>query len=189
MCSRQRDCQIICEADTNEIEGVKYNWPEILAGSVATITCPNNDKVNVSRNCSIEGEWLSFEKTVCGVVFEQLIKLNNTFNNVRILIALTFNVHVYTCTIIIILSSFPLFCFSSFLCYSLSSSHNTQKLTSGNYESAVSMLSQGLKQSKNNTVEQNAAVLKSTAEYLMQLSMFVNTSMVEITTAVSKLNE
>ena len=64
-----------------------------------------------------------------------------------------------------------------------------QKLTSGTYESAVSMLSEALKQSENNAVEQNGAVLKNTAEYLTLLSMFVNTSMVEITTAVSKLNE
>ena len=83
MCSIQRDCQIFCEAETNYTEsGTTYNWPETLAELVATITCPHNDQFSINRSCSVEGEWLSFDEKVCGVVFGQLIRLNETFNNV-----------------------------------------------------------------------------------------------------------
>ena len=77
------DCQLFCEAEVNVTDsGTTYNWPKTLAGELAAISCPFSDKFSVNRSCDVNGEWLSFNQTDCGVVFEQLIGLNNAFNNV-----------------------------------------------------------------------------------------------------------
>ena len=47
------------------------------------------------------------------------------------------------------------------------------------------MLSQIIEQSENSIVEQNSQVLNTVANYITELAMFVNSSMVEINITVS----
>ena len=59
-------------------------WPETAIGDVATFGCPlvEDRMVIVSRFCGAGGEWSPFDETACGVVNEQLNRLNDSFNNV-----------------------------------------------------------------------------------------------------------
>ena len=89
MCAREQDCQPPaardCEAEIIRSEtGTTYMWPLTAEGDVATFRCPlvENRVVVVSRGCGTGGVWDAFSEEACGVVNEQLNRLNNTFNNV-----------------------------------------------------------------------------------------------------------
>ena len=87
MCSRQEDClaRRRCETETiQSTSGTTYTWPEIVEGSNATFTCPLSPTVTVTRACGAGGMWHVFDEEACGVVNEQLNRLNNSFNNVRL---------------------------------------------------------------------------------------------------------
>ena len=62
------------------VSGTAYNWSD--TESIATTACPHNDKSSINKSYSVEGEWSSFNETVCGAALGQLIILNDTFNNV-----------------------------------------------------------------------------------------------------------
>ena len=84
----QENCQpppVACEAEIISSEsGTTYEWPQTVIGDVATFRCPlvNNHMVIVSRGCGVGGAWGQFDEEACGVVNEQLNRLNNSFNNV-----------------------------------------------------------------------------------------------------------
>ena len=84
----QSNCQAIpksCKEETISSEsGTVYRWPETAVGDVATFRCPLSESSIVRRQCSDGGVWQAFNESACGVVNEQLNRLNNTFNNVSI---------------------------------------------------------------------------------------------------------
>ncbi len=88
MCTREEDCQPVardCEAEVIRSEtGTTYEWPSTSEGDVATFRCPlvENRVEIVRRRCGTGGVWESFSEEACGVVNEQLNRLNNSFNNV-----------------------------------------------------------------------------------------------------------
>ena len=86
MCSRQQDCQPAtrdCEAEVIRSEtGTTYEWFPTPEGGVAKFSCPLMDTVIISRRCGVGGVWEAFSEEACGVVNEQLNRLNNSFNNV-----------------------------------------------------------------------------------------------------------
>ena len=72
-----------CKAETILSEsGTNYTWQETRGGEVATFTCPLRPTVSVSRSCSLGGIWYVFNEEACGIVNEQLNRLNESFNNV-----------------------------------------------------------------------------------------------------------
>ena len=74
-----------CDNETISTEsGTTYYWPETPSGDVAIFTCPLNTEVVTTRNCSVEGVWLSFNEEACDGISEQLNKLNDSFTNVRL---------------------------------------------------------------------------------------------------------
>ena len=64
--------------------GTTYIWPSTPEGGVATFRCPlvENRMEIISRRCGVGGVWESFNEEACGVVNEQLNRLNSSFNNV-----------------------------------------------------------------------------------------------------------
>ena len=86
MCTRQADCQPVtrdCEAEVVMSEtGTTYVWPPTHDGDVANFLCPLSPMVTVSRRCGAGRVWQVFNAEACGVVNEQLNRLNNSFNNV-----------------------------------------------------------------------------------------------------------
>ena len=72
-----------CAAETILSEsGISYSWPTIFGGETATLTCPLNSNVIVTRNCSNEGSWQNIIDSGC-TVNEQLQTINTSFTNVR----------------------------------------------------------------------------------------------------------
>ena len=72
-----------CKAETISSEsGTNYIWQKTRGGEVATFTCPLRPTVPVNRSCSSEGIWQLFDEEACGIVNEQLNRLNESFNNV-----------------------------------------------------------------------------------------------------------
>ena len=59
------------------------------------------------------------------------------------------------------------------------------QLTTENYATAVSVVSQVIMQSANDTSEQTSAALTAITDYLLDLSMFIETSDVQINETVS----
>lgn len=86
MCTREENCQPVtraCEAEVIRSEtGTTYEWPSTAEGGVANFSCPLMDTVIISRRCGVGGVWQAFNEEACGVVNEQLNRLNNSFNNV-----------------------------------------------------------------------------------------------------------
>ena len=88
MCTTQENCQpptTACEAEVIRSEtGTTYEWPQTAMGDIATFRCPlvDNRMVIVSRGCGAGGVWDQFDEEACGVVNEQLNRLNESFNNV-----------------------------------------------------------------------------------------------------------
>jgi hypothetical protein len=62
--------------------GISYSWPITSGGETATLTCPLNSDVIVTRNCGGEGLWLNIIDDGC-TVNEQLERINSSFTNVR----------------------------------------------------------------------------------------------------------
>ena len=58
-------------------------------------------------------------------------------------------------------------------------------MTVETYEVAVAMLSQIIEQSESSIVEQNSEVLNTVSNYITELAMFVNSSMIVINETVS----
>ena len=90
MCTRQEDCQPatsdFCEEEVIRSEtGTTYTWPQTPEGGVTNFTCPlsRTEPFVVSRRCGAGGVWQTFNESDCGVVNEQLNRLNNSFNNVN----------------------------------------------------------------------------------------------------------
>ena len=76
---------IRCDAETTSAEnGIVYSWPVTLAGEIATLTCPTRSNILVMRNCSSEGLWKNVIDDGCDTVNEQLLGLNRSFANVRL---------------------------------------------------------------------------------------------------------
>jgi hypothetical protein len=76
-----------CSAETILSEsGISYSWPTTSGGETATLTCPLNSDVIVTRNCSSEGLWQTTVDDGC-TVNEQLERINSLFTNVRITIS------------------------------------------------------------------------------------------------------
>ena len=73
---------VCCAENVSTESGTMYVWPETRSGDTATFTCPLSLGFTVTRSCSIEGEWQSFDEDACGVVSGQLSKLKDTFSNV-----------------------------------------------------------------------------------------------------------
>jgi hypothetical protein len=61
---------------------INYSWPTTSGGETATLTCPLNSDVIVTRNCSGEGLWLNIIDDGCRVN-EQLERITGLFANVR----------------------------------------------------------------------------------------------------------
>ena len=59
------------------------------------------------------------------------------------------------------------------------------QLTEGTYGAAVAMLSEVIRPTENDRVEQNEAVLNSVANYFEELAFFVNDSNVTVNATVS----
>ena len=72
-----------CRREVIQTLSTTYTWPETPSGSVASFTCPNNPEFSVSRECNAGGVWQPFNEEACGVVSQQLSRLNNSFINVR----------------------------------------------------------------------------------------------------------
>ena len=68
--------------------------------------------------------------------------------------------------------------------YKLCSSHYLLQLTEGTYGAAVAMLSEVIRPTENDQVEQNEAVLNSVANYFEELVFFVNDSNVTVNATV-----
>ena len=89
MCPREEDClppaARDCEAENIRSEtGTTYVWPSTAEGDDATFHCPliENREEPVRRRCGTGGVWGAFNEEACGVVNEQLNRLNDSFNNV-----------------------------------------------------------------------------------------------------------
>ena len=73
-----------CAAENVTTEsGTTYVWPQTLGGETATFTCPLSPEFTVTRSCQFGEAWLSFDEDGCGVVSQQLKRVENLFNNVR----------------------------------------------------------------------------------------------------------
>ena len=74
---------VSCAAETvSSQSGISYSWPITNGGVTATLTCPVNSNVIVTRNCNTEGLWQNIIDNGC-TVNEQLQRINTSFANVR----------------------------------------------------------------------------------------------------------
>ena len=75
---------VVCCAESvlSQESGTTYEWPETSVGAVATFNCPLSPGFIVTRECSVGGQWQSFDRLGCGVVNEQLHSLEHLFANV-----------------------------------------------------------------------------------------------------------
>ena len=161
-CAKPIFTSVGCESETvPTTSGITYIWQTSIPGTTANFTCPLNSNTIVSRVCSITG-WDSFDNEGCGNSSEVSNQLDNVFNNV----------------IINLIQSMP----NRRLMYSSS----YPQLTTGTYVTAVSVVSQALEQSTNDTNKQSSTTLSTVADYLMDLSTFVTESNVMINETVSK---
>ena len=75
---------VICCAEniTSNASGTTYVWPETPVGGFATFNCPLSPGFTVERGCGNGGDWQLFDELGCGVVNEQLNRLETLFTDV-----------------------------------------------------------------------------------------------------------
>ena len=149
----------MCESEAVETDsGITYFWPATAPGFTANFSCPLNSTILVTRACGNMG-WVHFDEEACGDSDQVNNQLDNVFNNVR---------HISITN----------------LYFSVEMPFPFIQLTTENYATAVLVVSQVIAQSVNDTNEQTSDTLTAVTDYLVDLSLFVENSDVQINETV-----